>query len=359
VIRFSAFLVVAAIGLLVAGVVTSRLLLVYIAIGVSAAALLALGAGALLKRRELFGRPETAEPRAARPEASGVHLLSQPQEPPWVTAVPAGSGPAASAWPAAAQAGPSKAGYLPADQPGRTPAPAARPPAAASAVGRGAADATAGTVGAATAWGTGIPAAAFPDPRPADVQRPAAAFTPAPAAAAPSPAPSLWERHHEAPPDQAAAARPAADSQQAASDQLPTEHRPPGEDHQAAEDHKPSEPQQSSESRSAAEPGPAAGPEPPGEPATSASTDDTSEPAAPAAPAPASSGTPEPLAAAADLQREVTVVPGVPRYHRAHCILIRFMGGKDLDKTTLGAARAGGCTPCRACLPDQDEATPA
>jgi len=35
VIRFSAFLVVAAVGTLIAGVVTSKLLLVYIAIGVS------------------------------------------------------------------------------------------------------------------------------------------------------------------------------------------------------------------------------------------------------------------------------------------------------------------------------------
>ena len=45
-IRFSAFLVVVAVGLLIAGVVTSKLLLVYIAIGVSGAALLALGIGA-------------------------------------------------------------------------------------------------------------------------------------------------------------------------------------------------------------------------------------------------------------------------------------------------------------------------
>ena len=36
---------------------------------------------------------------------------------------------------------------------------------------------------------------------------------------------------------------------------------------------------------------------------------------------------------------EVTVVPGVPRYHNAHCILIRFMGDSDLDKMTLAAAR--------------------
>jgi hypothetical protein len=54
-----------------------------------------------------------------------------------------------------------------------------------------------------------------------------------------------------------------------------------------------------------------------------------------------------------DLSREVTVVPGVPRYHNATCILIRFMGEKDLEKMTMAAARDNGCTPCRACLPDQ------
>jgi len=49
------------------------------------------------------------------------------------------------------------------------------------------------------------------------------------------------------------------------------------------------------------------------------------------------------------------VVPGVPRYHNPQCLLIRFMGEGDLDKMTLGAAREAGCTPCRACLPDQAE----
>ena len=39
------------------------------------------------------------------------------------------------------------------------------------------------------------------------------------------------------------------------------------------------------------------------------------------------------------------MVPGVPRYHKAHCILIRFMGDSDLDKMTLAAARKAGCTP--------------
>jgi hypothetical protein len=59
-----------------------------------------------------------------------------------------------------------------------------------------------------------------------------------------------------------------------------------------------------------------------------------------------------------DPSMEVTVVPGVPRYHNAHCILIRFMGDSDLDKMTLAAARDAGCTPCRACLPDQPEKSP-
>ena len=52
------------------------------------------------------------------------------------------------------------------------------------------------------------------------------------------------------------------------------------------------------------------------------------------------------------------MVPGVPRYHNAQCILIRFMGESDLEKMTLAAAREAGCTPCRACLPDQPEKAP-
>jgi hypothetical protein len=53
---------------------------------------------------------------------------------------------------------------------------------------------------------------------------------------------------------------------------------------------------------------------------------------------------------------EVTVVPGVPRYHKSKCILIRFMGDGDLQKMTVAAARDAGCTPCRACQPDGAEA---
>jgi hypothetical protein len=70
----------------------------------------------------------------------------------------------------------------------------------------------------------------------------------------------------------------------------------------------------------------------------------------------ADNGTDSAKTPAPDPTREVTIVPGVPRYHDARCILIRFMGEDDLEKTTLAAAVDVGCTPCRACLPEQDPA---
>lgn len=54
-IRFSAALVAVAIGVLIGGIATSELVLVYIAIAVSAVALVALAIGVMLKREELFG----------------------------------------------------------------------------------------------------------------------------------------------------------------------------------------------------------------------------------------------------------------------------------------------------------------
>ena len=64
-IRFSAALVAVAIGVLIGGVATSKLLLVYIAIVVSAAALVALAIGVVLKREELFGEVQGLAPAAA------------------------------------------------------------------------------------------------------------------------------------------------------------------------------------------------------------------------------------------------------------------------------------------------------
>ena len=53
---------------------------------------------------------------------------------------------------------------------------------------------------------------------------------------------------------------------------------------------------------------------------------------------------------------EVTVVPGVARYHRSECILIRFLGAGDLDIMTRQEAEEAKFAACRACQPDQIEA---
>jgi hypothetical protein len=53
---------------------------------------------------------------------------------------------------------------------------------------------------------------------------------------------------------------------------------------------------------------------------------------------------------------EVTVVPGVARYHRSECILIRFLGAGDLEIMTRQEAVEAKLVACRACQPDQIEA---
>ena len=54
---------------------------------------------------------------------------------------------------------------------------------------------------------------------------------------------------------------------------------------------------------------------------------------------------------------EVTVVPGIARYHKHDCILIRFLGEDDLEKMSIGKAEESGCVPCRACRPEKELAT--
>ncbi|MGH3181620.1 MAG: hypothetical protein ACRDOE_06915 [Streptosporangiaceae bacterium] len=195
-IRFSAFLVVVAVGLLVAGVVTSKLLLVYIAIGVSGVALLALGAGAAVNWRELTGKPKTA---AAETSAQGPAPAQQvpAQQVPAQQGVPASQAqPGLQGPPWAAPSGPSRADYLPTDQPLRAQPVGPQPAAAQASAFQ---PATAQAPAAAAAWGSGVASpggspesrsAAQPSgSRPADAQRPAAAFTARPEA----PAPSIWE----------------------------------------------------------------------------------------------------------------------------------------------------------------------
>ena len=147
-----------------------------------------------------------------------------------------------------------------------------------------------------------------------------------------------------APPD-----APAAPTQQLAAAQ-PTEPEPP----------------KAEPAKSEAAASDAAAPEPPAY--ASADADAGSAAAVPAesrpaAPEPGESGAGEsgasehepgePVSAAAKpAGQAVTVVPGVPRYHRSNCILIRFMGDNDLQKMPVEAAREAGCSPCRACQPD-------
>jgi hypothetical protein len=53
----------------------------------------------------------------------------------------------------------------------------------------------------------------------------------------------------------------------------------------------------------------------------------------------------------------VKVVPGITRYHRGDCILIRFLTADDLETMTKQEAADGGCVPCRACQPDKTPAS--
>jgi hypothetical protein len=403
VIRFSAFLVAVAVGLLVAGVVTSKLLLVYTAIGVSGVALLALGIGAAVNWRELTGKPTTAVAGTSAPAAAPAHHDAAPAHhdaapatpAPAATATAAAQAPAhpqaqvpaaasaaavGSGWSAAVPAtpsAPSRAGYLPTEQPQKAQPAAARPVPSADP----------------------FPPAAQPQPpvRPQPPQPQPAAAKP-PVAFTPHrepPARDVWEWRDDsiqAPPSSRpqAPARPAAvsaapetfspfrpvgkpappGSEEAAERPSgaspPPGARSPGADHPPPEDPPPADRQDKAELAASAR-GPesatvvAAGsavgvpvgaqaeePEKPEQVNAPEQVDQTGQ-------AEEAEG-PEP--AGLDPDMEVTVVPGVPRYHNARCILIRFMGEDDLDKMTRAAAREAGCTPCRACLPDQLDKSP-
>jgi hypothetical protein len=62
----------------------------------------------------------------------------------------------------------------------------------------------------------------------------------------------------------------------------------------------------------------------------------------------------EPVGGAdAEAEIQVSVVPGIARYHKADCILIRFLSAEDLQTMTRQEAEASGCAPCRACRPEK------
>jgi len=51
------------------------------------------------------------------------------------------------------------------------------------------------------------------------------------------------------------------------------------------------------------------------------------------------------------------VVPGIARYHKSDCILIRFLADDDLEVMSRESAAAGGYAACKACQPDQTAAS--
>jgi hypothetical protein len=396
VIRFSASLVVIAMGLLVAGGVTSKLLLVYVAIALSAVALIFLVIGAILNRGEFRAQPsgDPAQHRDAEPKPAAVAAAAPAVDPATSPASLAGQARAAAAdtdlapvggagkppWPDS----PPPAGRLRPDVPDEqwpgkrlpdefhphAPWPAQRPAPPAPAKFDWLTPAKPGKSGATEA---GVPnrpreqpsTGAVPPPPPEGSARPTAevpagATKPALADAMKAPlADAIRELRAKASEKPRAAAStsappdaPAAPTQQLAAAQ-PAEPEPPK-----------AEPAKSEAAASEA-----AAPEPP----TYASADADAGSAAavpaesrPAAPEPGESGAGEfgasehepgePVSAAAkSAGQAVTVVPGVPRYHRSDCILIRFMGDNDLQKMPVEAAREAGCMPCRACQPDGED----
>ena len=269
----------------------------------------------------------------------------------------------------------------------------------------------------AAAWGNGVASpGGTPESRsaaqpagssPAGAQRPVA-FTARPEA----PAPSIWEWRDDSvpasePPPAAQPAAPAGEpvpprgegaagppsaterkppqTPTSTGGQSPVKDQPPVKGQPSVEDETPEKKQLSAQAQPSAQARPSVQAQPPADrhddakPAASANEPDLAPVASVAsiateAPASPQSGqanqtaepekaadaeqAAEPEPAGPDPNMEITVVPGVPRYHNARCILIRFMGENDLDKMTLAAAREIGCTPCRACLPDEPNRSP-
>jgi hypothetical protein len=383
VIRFSAAFVAVAAVLLVAGIITSDLKLVYVAIGVSSVALLALAIGWFLNRDKLSASSFVAEsvtgsatavPEASVPVAAGVpgsqaaagsqapdSVASGVSATPGLGRVPSGLGGASSGLGSVPQAG---APWGPASAAPETEAFAgsgAWPPAPAD-----------GTNWTGSGWGD-APIPPFVPESPAAVEQPAAA------AVTPSPVPEAATRIDA--PAERTPVLPAADDAEtsagtetsagAEAESFEAEALSADVVEPAGSEEPSSSPGEGSE-HADAEVDDLAEPAADGTPADGTPADGTAPVAAPAEDTPAdevavadaaaeadsadgsgSGEVPEEATSEApDPSLEVTVVPGVPRYHDAGCILIRFMGENDLEKKTLGAAAEAGCTPCRACLPD-------
>jgi hypothetical protein len=385
VIRFSAALVVVAVGVLIGGIATSLLALVYVAIGLSVAALIALAIGVALKRDELFGvtgqpsgdvmgaaagQPAPTGRQGGYPpvgqERAGQAFTDQPAPGPLGGNVtvhgatggrPAGmsrpaSGPASPAW----GTGTPARGPVPSAPPAEEAAAHAAPPTGApvgpsqAGVTETRADLTA--ISADTPQTTDKKSASDPAETRLDVRAEAGQAAPGKAGS------GSEETRLDLPPVRPGApAAPAASGPERPNAAAPDAGTPGVTetrlDMSPVLADEPVLPLARSEgTRTSAPPAGAddtrldlpAQPPAPSQPGASAQPGTPAQPASPAGP------TPQGTAAAGDSQ--VAVIPGVPRYHAPNCILIRFMDEEDLEKMTMDQAKAAGFTPCTACQAD-------
>ncbi|HWG02179.1 MAG TPA: hypothetical protein VG164_10095 [Trebonia sp.] len=340
-IRFSAALVVVAIGILVAGIATSKLALVYVAIILSAVALVALAIGVVLKRDELFADAEQQVGVAAGAAAQQSALVGQPES---------GRGETtAYGWGANAQ------GW---QQPGQESAPAGATGAPRRAdlsqtrtdLAQTRADMTALREQPGQPGGPDLSKTRSDLTPPAET--PAARKAVQPPWEPPSGA-SWFDRQRNA---EDAASTPAEGSVPAA-DEPPAGSEPEAKPAPPrADDAVPAKTAAggaaADDSRDTADASDTDTPDPETAAIDAAKAETASAETASAETADAGSPAPPKAADAPSGEHMVTVVPGVPRYHAANCILIRFMADDDLQRMTLDEAEEAGCTACRACQAD-------
>lgn len=401
-VRFGVVLsvVLVAIGLLATGVVAGSLLLVAISIGVALVAFLLLVGVVISFRREIFGsaaaRARQTGGTGAVPAAGGLPAARAVPAPGAVLTAGAASVtravPVGRAMPAgrklAEPAAAGKQGRRPDDhgpphdsekaaaagpRPKAPPQVAARPPAGpvgSAAATRGAAGP--GAPGTAAAGGRAATSDRQSPPKAGDRSEPRrgsrleresarAAAARTPADVPPQPAPVAGQepvaskgeaaRAGREPDRHVAQAPGAAVASAGAADEGKPDKKPA-----AAEDRR------SDAARSATPPGAdrqadgsARPPRSPGDAEPSAAFPPAGgKPAEPAGGAAADQPAGAPAGSADDVQ--VSVVPGITRYHRSDCLLIRFLSADDLEVMTRREAADGGCVPCKACKPDQEAA---
>jgi hypothetical protein len=334
VIRFGVVLtvVLAAMGLLAGGVLANSLLLVYLAIGAAALAAIMLTAGVLIWREEVFGPSSAGQASPAAKQAAGpspVLTATGVAQPGWSVGSAADHVTMIGVAPAEPVPGPRR-GNEPTS--GRV-LPASREPTAADELRpRPAREPAAQSQGERDA---NVPAWSF-------FANPAT-----PSAAGPDLTQVVGAEaggSHEAdqPPKAARTAEAAA----------PAAGRPPVTGTAAGEDRAAAIPAERDAPAAPAEPEPKV-PEPVSASAEHAAPGD-------AAVAGLEAGDESPAGAAVrdghaarGPDTEVTVVPGITRYHRGQCILIRFLGPEDLHTMTLQAAETASYVPCKACRPEQ------